>query len=589
MDVSGISGGGVGEGLLIKQQKLQAQQLQNHENKIRAIDNKINAYNEVDSKRRALYDALKKIDAPETIAARALQLNDPETKVGSVTVAPKSALGEYTFEITELASASKITNSGRLANPLYSASISTTTADTGPLLSALKLPSLTEGNLTLQVGRPGTPQAASYTLNVNFADTLQDFCQQIEMVTNGDVKLSYDGATDKFSLESVNGKDLILGAPGNTSNFFELAHLFSKKNPSSDPTASFSTASEVPLGTVQVTSLIKDSQLAAGNVTSGTLKINGVEIPYDVEKDSLTALMYRVSGSKANATLSYNPSLDQFTLLNSKTGALGIEISDTGTLLQALKLNATDSVFALGKNAQFKVNGGPLLSSTDNEIQSAQHNIEGVAITFKEKGTLSFNIKPDAAPAEKALQNFVEAYNNFMTFVSSKTKITKNDKKPTAGILSDDRDLKNLTSSLRLLALGTLDTPNQTIKGLANLGISTSKTVSDPQLSLDAAKLKQEIENNPKEVLEAVKAASKVLIEPIEPYVNRYLRKVPGEVDKTPQQRLTENKNRIQAQQTKVQQEIDALKKKYAQDEMKAQMAFENSQRQIASLTSFNR
>lgn len=589
MDVSGISGGGIGEGLSIKQQKLQAQQLKIHDDKIRAIDNKINAYNEIDTKRRALYDALKKIDSPDTIAARALQLADPETKVGKVTVAPKSALGDYTFEVTELASASKITNTERISNPLYASSVSATTVDTGPLLSALRLSNLTEGTLTLQVGKPGTPQSTTHTLNVNFADTLQEFFQQIETATNGEVKASYDGTTDTFSLESLKGRDLILGAPGNTSNFFELAHLFSKKNPSLDPTASFTTKSEVQLGALQVTSILKESQFKEGTISSGTLKINGVEIPYDVEKDTLAVLMYRISSSKANATLSYNPSLDQFTLLNSQTGALGIEISDTGTLLQALKLGSTGSEFTLGKNAQFKVNGGPLISSTENEIKNAQHHIDGVSIVLKEKGTLSFNIKPDAEPAEKALQNFVEAYNSFMTFVSSKTKITKDDKKVIAGPLSDDRDLKNLTSNLRLLALGALDTPNQTIKSLGNLGISGSKTVSDPQLSLDNTKLNQEIENNPKEVLEALKVASKALLEPIEPYVKRYLRKVPGEVDKTPQQRLKENKSRIQAQQTKVQQEIEALKKKYAQDEMKAQMAFENSQRQIASLTSFSR
>lgn len=590
MDVSSISGGGgIGEGLLVKQQKIQAQQLRNQDNKVKALDTKISAYNEVDSKRRALYDALKKIDSPDTIAARALQLSDPETTVGKVTVSPKSALGDYTFEVVELATPSQITNTSRIASTLYGNPVSTTTSDTGPLLSALRLPGLKEGTLTLQVGRLGTPNLSSYTLNLQFSDTLQDFFQKIETATNGDVIASYDSVTDKISLQSLQGKDLVVGAPSNTSNFFDLAHLFSKANPSANLSTPFNTESEVSLGTVQVTAPISNSQLTANSITSGNLNINGVEIPYDVDKDSLTALMYRISNSKANARLSYNPSLDQFTLLNTQSGALGIEASDTGTLLEALKLNRTEAQFTLGKNAQFKVNGGPLMSSTHNDLQDVQHGVEGVSLLLKEKGTLSFNIKPNAEPAEKALQNFVEAYNNFVGFVKEKTKITTSDKKATAGPLSDDRDLKNLVSNLRLTAVGKLDTPNQAITSLVNLGISTSSMTSDPKLSLDSTKLKKEIEVNPNEVLQAVKAASKALLTPIEPYVNRYLRQVPGGTDKTPQQRLTEDKNRLQAQQAKVQREIEALKKKYAEDELKAQMAFENSQRQISSLASFNR
>jgi hypothetical protein len=79
MDISGISGNGMAEGLTARQLQIQNKALTQHNSKVQAIDQKVKAYQEVDTRRDALITALKKIAAAETLGARQLELADKES------------------------------------------------------------------------------------------------------------------------------------------------------------------------------------------------------------------------------------------------------------------------------------------------------------------------------------------------------------------------------------------------------------------------------------------------------------------------------------------------------------------------------
>jgi flagellar hook-associated protein 2 len=354
---------------LERQKELIAKDQKNTAEKINTLDEKIRLLDENDKNIKSVYESLKALKDPQTLHARTLTLGDPDNKTLQATAAPNAQLGKQTITVSQIAAPTRIAGSIRQASTISTETISKNSFETGPFLSNINLNSLKTGTLSLSVQSPETHTAPIYgTFEIEFSDTLQDVFTKINHATQGDIEATYDPETDKISLTSQSGKDITIGSPEDTSNFWTLTRLFSTHhNANNGPRPSnLTTTSELPLSALNLNETIISTELknhALLKTGPQTLTINGQSIDYNIQKDSLNAIMKRIQSSTANAELTYDRTTDSFTLTNRETGDINLHFSDPGGLLKAIGLATDESTYIPGKNAQFTINKGPLLSA----------------------------------------------------------------------------------------------------------------------------------------------------------------------------------------------------------------------------------
>ncbi len=581
MSVSAINGGGGGgEPIgIARERKLLEEAAQADAMKMKGIDVRIAAFDELDKYRTGLYDTLSTLADAGTLNARQVALGNPESTILSATASPNALIGAHTFTITALATPTRIQSAQSQGNALEPQDITLGSVDPGPLLSVLNLPGLTAGSLTLALGPDANGKAITVTpLKVDFADSLRNFFEQIKTATGGDVIASYSTDTDRITLTSQSGRDITLGAPNDDSNFWAVTHLFSTKHdPSTGPRPAIqSTTSEIGLGCVDTRTKIADCNLKnVGHIASGqqTLTLNGEKITYDIATDSLSDVIRRIESSRAGVQLLYNRSTDAFSLNNQETGALAINTSDTGGLLNALGLMGAGATLVSGNNARLQVDNGPIISSTSNTIDGTTHGITGLGLTLKSTGTETTKVSADTEPAKKAVGTFIEAYNKYVDFARDKTASTKVNGKLVKGILAQNNDLVRFNNALRADLTSTSVPNNNIIKTLGMLGITTSKTIEDPKISLNDPTFTAHLTENPAEALNVLSVLAEKLKTPIAPYINSSLRNLPDGIYKTPQDDLRNKKTRLQADQLKKQQSIDKKDKQIEADSYRIQAA----------------
>ncbi|HLP77882.1 MAG TPA: flagellar cap protein FliD N-terminal domain-containing protein, partial [Candidatus Paceibacterota bacterium] len=148
------------------------------------IDNKNTAYTNIKTQLGTLQTALASLKDGTIFDNRTGSSSD--TTVATATSASGAAVGSYLFNITQLATASKISGTGNIGNPLSA------TSD----VSSLTLSS---------AGFPVTVTAGTFTVNgkqitVATSDTLQSVFDKIATATGNAVTAEYLPGTDKIRL-----------------------------------------------------------------------------------------------------------------------------------------------------------------------------------------------------------------------------------------------------------------------------------------------------------------------------------------------------------------------------------------------------
>lgn len=577
---------------LERQQKLIADDQKNTASKIQTIDEKIRLLDENDKNLKNLYNSLKALKDPNTLYARNVNFGETDHQIFSATVSSQAEVGKHTIAITQLATTSYIQGANNQAAKISTDVIDDQSFETGPLLSALNLTDLKTGTLSISISAKDqnfTPLHA--TFDIDFSDTLQDIFTKIKQATQGDIVGSYDPISDKMTLTSQSGKDITLGAPQDTSNFWSVTRLFSQHYDLTQGTrpASLQTTSELPMNAVNLNQKINLAGLnnhLALHTGDQTLTINGTDIPYNVANDSLTALIKRIQTSQANAQLTYQRATDQFVFTNTLTGDIDLTLNDTGGLLNALGLKSNQSNFFPGKNAQFNIDNGPILSAHSNTLTHTQHGVQGLELSLKTTGTQFIEISEDTTQAKKSVQDFVEKYNQYTEFVSDKTAIKTIDKKPVKGPLTDRREVESLRNQLRSTITQT-QADNPTLKTIEALGLSPSKNnIKDPKLYLNEKLLIQAITQEPQETTHLLETLTKNLQSILEPRFNPLLRPNNDNSIKTSQDALRVEKNRLQEAQNKRTAEIEKLT---LQQELQMMQAQEAQQKMEQALTMLQR
>jgi flagellar hook-associated protein 2 len=395
--------------------------------------------------------------------------------VATATAASGATLGNFTFNISQLATAAQINGT------------------TG--VSQVISPTGDPGSVTVGTAGFSTPvTAGTFTVNgaqvtVASTDSLQQVFDNIATATNNTVTASYDSTTDKITLSSASA--ITLGSSADTSNFLQVAQLYNNQTGT--------ITSNAALGHAQLGATMTGADLATaitdGGSGQGAFTINGVTINYDASSDSIQNVLSRINSSAAGVTASYDPQNDRFTLTDRTTGDVGISMQDvTGNFLAATGLSG--GTLQSGKNLLYTLNGGSQqLVSQSNTISSTSSNITGLSVTALTTGSTSIAVSSDPSQLSTAIQKFVTDYNSVQTAISSNQIVsTSASGAVTPGPLTGDQTANGLANSLRSVVAAAVPGLSGAMNLLSDMGIQTNG--QDNTLSVDTTTLNSAISNN---------------------------------------------------------------------------------------------
>lgn len=397
-----------------------------------------------------------------------------DATVASSTAGAGTAVGSYSFTVTQLATAAK-----QLGAAGIGSSLSPTNDVSGLVLgSASFATAVTAGTITVNGKR----------IDVATTDTLQSVFDKINTATNGEVTASYDAATDKISLASAN--PIILGSAVDTSNFLQAARL------ANNGTGTVTSSAE--LGGISLAASLESANLGTpivdGGSGTGEFKINGVSINFSTT-DSIGAVLKKINNSAAGVTASYDAVNDRFQLANKTTGDVGVALEDvSGNFLAATGL--TGGTLSRGQNLIYSVDGGGELTSQSNTISDTSSGIPGLAVTVLSKGTTTVTVASDTAKIKTVINSFITEYNKVQSIIDTQTaSSTDAQGKVTAGLLAGDGDADSIATQLRRIVTGEVPGLSSALNQLEELGIVSNGNDNSITLS-DETKLDDALSNN---------------------------------------------------------------------------------------------
>lgn len=504
---------------------------------------KVNLLSTLGTRIEALQDAVEAISAASLFGKRTAT-SGAATGAWGATAATDTAVGSYKISVSQLATTARLQGANDVGKKLA------TSSD----VSGLTLANLPIG----QAVTAGTFTVNGAQVTVALTDSLEDVFDAIATATGGDVTADYDTATDKITLTSTNG-DVMLGAANDTSNFLRALKL---GNNGTD-----TVTSSGKLGTVKTAATLAGANLgtaitAVNGSGDGSFTINGTAIDYNVNTDTLTAVLKRINDSDAGVSATYDAVNDRVVLANETTGDLGISVSESaGGLLGALGLTA-GTTFTRGQNAEFTLNGGDTLSSASNDLDVSAHGIAGLTVTVDAEEEQTITVAADASAMRSKLESFVSKFNDVQSFIETYTKVSTDSKgKVTAAALSGNREIQDWARSLRTLAFAAVGGLSGGISRLNDLGIDFKAATNELEIEDDAA-LDDALETSTAAVAEFFTTAGTGFAAKLEAFAEKI-----GEQN-------SEQQTRINKSNTGIDEQVAAIDRRLAQQRALLESAF---------------
>ena len=413
------------------------------------LDQRKIAYGSISTQFGVLKNRVDALKDPTLFESRLATTGDSE--VASASASAGSALGTYTFAITQLA---------------------TTSLQQGGSNAGLKLNSTNDvSSLVLSgAGFANPVTAGTFTVNgkqvtIATTDTLAAVFTKISTATGGAVTGAYNNATDKITLSGTGA--IVLGSATDSSNFLRIAKL--------ENNGTNTIASAVALGTIKQTATLNEGNfttaISDGGSGNGQFKINGVAIAFNASTDTTADVIARINNSTAGVVAAYDAVNDRFQLTNKSTGDVGIALEDvTGNFLAGTGLSSGS--LSRGHNLLYTINGGAQLSHHSNTITDESSSLTGLTVTALKEGSTTIQTTSDTSKITAAVKDFIGEYNKSQSLIDSHTASTTDAKgKVTAGILAGENEANELSSKLRGLA-------NSVVSGLSG---SVSQLVQHKQ------------------------------------------------------------------------------------------------------------
>ncbi len=412
-------------------------------------------------------------------------VSSSDTTIASVSAADGAVTGSYSINVTTLATPSSwLGATSGIISPLHTADVSANAgAPTGPVLSAAGWGStLTAGTVTIGVQDSITGTVTNTTVTVATTDTLKDVLGKLDTAIGSTGGATYSSANDQVTIARPSGKNLVLGSASDTSNLLSCLKLFT-------PASGASAVSDSKLGSLKLSGSLSSQPLVTPLTyktptppsttaeTTGAFSINGVSIDYS-SSSTLASVLNSINDSTAGVQASFDSGLNRIVLKNKEAGNRGVVLaqSDGGNFLTAFGLTGTGSSLSSGTDLVYSINGGATAKARSNTIKDSDSGLTGLTITASKVGTTTINSANDTGAARSAVDALVSSVNRVQSLISSLTVSNRDAAgKITAGVLAYDQTIFQLGSSLRgLLGLQLSGGPSTTIRGLADLGYSTT-------------------------------------------------------------------------------------------------------------------
>lgn len=303
------------------------------------------------------------------------------------------------------------------------------------------------------------------------------------------VTATYDAVTDRVTIANTNPGDtsvINFGATGDTSNFLEVVSV-SAATQATNVNGSTEVTGTRNLGAVDPADVLDTIPFAAGAVTSGSFKINGITITVDAAVDSLSDVLGRINDSDAGVTASYDASTDSIRIVSDTLGSRTISFqSGTSNFLEVTHL--TTAVQTAGNDSQFTINGGPVQTRNTNEVADA---IGGVTLRLLSQGTSTVTVSVDDDAIIEDVKEFITEFNNSIAAIRDRIKKD--------GLLENDTTLRQIEDFLRGSVFSQIPGISGSFQSLGAVGISTgssfdSSTVSP--LQLDESVFREALRSN---------------------------------------------------------------------------------------------
>ena len=458
---------------------------------------KSNAVNDIKGLVSSLKTSITSLASEESLNKKSATFKDTSTNWTAI-ASKDTPTGEYKFNLTREATASKLTGTTGLVMPLDSNSL---IAD-------------------LSVGR--TIKAGEFTVNghkitLATTDTLQSVLDQMTAIGVS----AQINASDQIELSS--GAPISLGAPNDSSNFLQAMRLSGAGDLNGVDYLVTSSASSLSAPKLNVSlnlSGLSGLTPVADGITE-TLKINGESIDYS-STDTLQGIIDRINESAAGVTAIYDISLGKFSLTNKTTGNVGISVQDTGTGTLGAAMGLVGQTTVLGSDATFTINGGGTLTSRTNVLDESVHGIEGLSVTANSIGEQTLTVAGDYTSAKESLKDFITKYNAVQNAIEKYTKITVSGDKVSSAILSGNRDLSTLSRELRTKLYTAGSGITGSVQRLSDLGINFSGI--EPTISLTSSStLESKLTTATDDVLEYFSTSSSGLIDRLDSLLDSYV------------------------------------------------------------------
>lgn len=502
-----------------------------------AIAAQASAYSSINDALTTLQADINVLKDPSFYQSSLAQSSD--STVASASAAAGTAVGSYSFNILQLATAAQLNGASNVSNILAPNGASNAVIGTAGFASAV-----TAGTFTVNGAQ----------VSIATTDTLQQVFDKISAATGNAVTASYDSTSDTISLSS--SSDIVLGSATDTSNFLQAAQLFN-----ANQTAGHTITSTQALGHVQTTTNLASANLRTAIQDDGTgngqFTVNGVAISYNASTDTLQNIMNRITNSAAGVTASYDPLSNRVVLKDKTTGDIGISIQDVagkGNFAAATGLST--GTLQRGKNLLYTLNGGTTqLTSQSNTITADSSGITGLTVTaLKENANATVTVSSDTNTISTAIQKFVTDYNAVQNAISAQQIVTTgSDGTVTPGTLTGDLTASSIASGLRSAVFSALPGLSSAIQMLSSFGIQTNGQDNTLKVT-DSTALNNALTNN----LSAVKTFFSDPTNGWAVQVNNFINKTIGDDGTIPnhQASLTSQTNNLSTQIANLEKKI---------------------------------
>ena len=401
-------------------------------------------------------------------------MSSSDTTIASVSTADGAVTGSYSINVTTLATPSSwLGATSGIISPLHTADISASAGQAGPVLSAAGWgTTLTAGTVTIGV-QNSSGTVTNATVTVATTDTLKEVLVKLDTAIGSTGGATYSSANDQVTITRPNGTNLILGSASDTSNLLSCLKLFT-------PASGANAVSDSKLGSLKLFSSLSSQPLVTPltygtTATTGAFSINGVSISYS-SSSTLASVLNSINDSTAGVQASFDSGLNRIVLKNKEAGNRGVVLAQSGSSNLLTAFGLTGGTLSNGTDLVYSINGGATAKARSNTIKDSDSGLTGLTITASKVGTTTINSANDTGAARSAVDALVTSVNRVQSLISSLTVSNRDAAgKITAGVLAYDQTIFQLGSSLRsLLSLQLSGGPSTTIRGLADLGYSTT-------------------------------------------------------------------------------------------------------------------